>query len=184
MISRFNHLLLIVWGTGVWVDWAHCMSDQGCWQENNVCFHPSSPRAEIRLHSEEWARSALRSLFFSPQHNFPSVNWSVFASLSTPAKQHLPWSYRISIRSFPNVALSQLQCFCSYMVASLWSLLSDHTVCRCFGETCLAFLWRSFYNSPPCFMLFCSEHLQELTLHMLTHHHDDAQSNSEPCFEK
>lgn len=42
--------------------------------------------------------------FFPTQHNFPPVNWSVFASLSTPAKQHLPWSYRISIRYFPNVA--------------------------------------------------------------------------------
>lgn len=121
----------------------HCMFCPGCWQENNVCFHPSSPRAEIRLHSEEWVRSALRSLFFPPQHNFPPVNWSVFASLSTPAKQHFPWSYRISIRSFPsNVALSQLQCFCSYMAASLWSLLSVLSVCRCFGETWLAFLWR------------------------------------------
>lgn len=122
---------------------------------------------------------------FPPQHNFPPVNWSVFASLSTPAKQHLPWSYRISIRSFPNVALSQLQCFCSYTVASLWSLLSLHAVCRCcFGETCLVFLWRSlFSNSPPCFMLFNSKHFQELMLHMLTDHRRDAQSNSEPCFE-
>lgn len=34
----------------------------------------------------------LLGLFFPPQHNFPLVNWSVFASLSTPAKQHFPWS--------------------------------------------------------------------------------------------
>lgn len=78
---------------------------------------------------------------------------------------------------------SQLQCFCFYMVASLWSLLSVHTVCRCFGETCLAFLWRCIWNSPRCFIPFSSQHLQELTLHVLTRHHRDAQSNSEPCFE-
>lgn len=65
-------------------------------------------------------------LFFSFFFNntvFLLVNWSVFASLSTPAKQHLPWSYKISIRSFPSAGLSLLHlhgCFsvifdlCSY----------------------------------------------------------------------
>lgn len=77
--------------------------------------------------------------FFPPQHNFPPVNWSVFASLSTPAKQHLPWSYRISIRSFPNVALSQLRCFCSYMVAS---------VIFAPGSYGLPLLWGSSLGSP------------------------------------
>lgn len=63
---------------------------------------PSSPKAKIRLRSEEWAQVRSKvCLFFSPQHNFLPVNWSVFASLSTPAKQHPPRSYRISIRSFP-----------------------------------------------------------------------------------
>lgn len=51
----------------------------------------------------------LSFFFFPPQHNFPPVNWSVFASLSTPAKQHPPPSYRISIRSFPNVVVLQLR---------------------------------------------------------------------------
>lgn len=127
----------------------HCIFCQCRWQENSVCVHPSSSGAEIRLHSEEWARSALTTLFFFfffYSTVFLLVNWSVFASLSTPAKQHLPWSYKISIRSFPSVGLSLLQCFCSYMVASLWSLISIHTVC--FVETCLAFLWRCFSVYP------------------------------------
>lgn len=84
-----------------------CTFRQGRWQENNVCFFSFStrllqkPRLDCAV--KNGPRSASRSVFFffSPQHNFLPVNWSVFASLSTPAKQHPPRSYRISIRSFP-----------------------------------------------------------------------------------
>lgn len=65
------------------------------------------------------------SFFFHRSTIFSPVNWSVFFfffSLSTPAKQHLPWSYTISIHalffflfgSFSQccTAVSRLQCFC------------------------------------------------------------------------
>lgn len=53
---------------------------------------PSSPGAEIRLRTEEWAQvcSEVCLFFFPPRHNFLPVNWSVFASVSTPAQQHPP----------------------------------------------------------------------------------------------
>lgn len=144
-----------------WVElfFKHCISCQRCWRESTVCVRPSSPRAEIRLHSEKWARPAQTTLssFFSFFFNntvFLLVNWSVFASLSTPAKQHLPWSYKISIRSFPSAGLSLLHCFCSYMVASPWSLISVHTVS--FGGTCLSFPWRCFWAPPHCSILLNS----------------------------
>lgn len=97
-------------------------------------------------------RSAPRSVsFFSPQHNFLPVNWSVFASLSTPAKQHPPRSYRISIRSFPPRCLLATPVFlllhgCLRVIFTLRSFLLPPLWKGAWGE---GFLWRSLWTPLP-----------------------------------
>lgn len=88
---------------------------------------------ELRL--DCWVKNGAKispSFFFSPQHNFlpgKLVCFFFFFSLSTPAKQHLPWSYTISIHALFFFSLwFFLPVLHSCLTAPVLLLLSLHTV--------------------------------------------------------